>query len=183
LKVAAIAVAVSGTLIAGVVGFVALRDQPSAAPPTPTPTHAESALAQDDSRGTDGVGAVAPAPSGAPIQRDRGQKPGDKNENVVPRPPGARAVRDDLQAELRRLDEARAASPAEAVTLIQSYRRDFPRGALGYEASLVEIDALERSGQHQRAVARARLLLQRQPTGPATNRLRAIVGAHDASAP
>jgi hypothetical protein len=70
-----------------------------------------------------------------------------------------------LLAEVRRLDAARNALAAghasQALAELQRYEREFPAGTLVQDAALLEVRALDRSGQRAAAHHRARELLSR----------------------
>jgi hypothetical protein len=70
-----------------------------------------------------------------------------------------------LLAEVRRLDAARNALAAghasQALAELQRYEREFPAGTLAQDAALLEVRALDRSGQRAAAHHRARELLSR----------------------
>ncbi len=83
--------------------------------------------------------------------------------------------------ELALLESAqRAASqghPDEALALVERHRREFPRGRFGVEMSVVEIEALARTGRLEDAAARGERFLERHPDSPYTRRVEAVVRA------
>ncbi len=97
----------------------------------------------------------------------------------IVRPPSAPgASSSQLQAEAALLEGARGAlatDPALALQEIRRYRARFSRPLLGPERDLVEIGALCRLGQTERATALVRRLLAEQPQGIYANRARALL--------
>jgi hypothetical protein len=85
-----------------------------------------------------------------------------------------------LQAELAALDAASNAvargDAVRALALLDSYGRDFPRGSLVAEASVLRAEALERAGRHSEAVQLARGFVKRYPKSPLTERMQRIAG-------
>jgi hypothetical protein len=138
---------VLGTLVAaaGLSGWLVLgsadRSEAGARPvggqAVPAPAAALAAptqeLVQEDTPRADEETATAKAPA------------------PVPAPRGARTVKPALGPEIELLDTARralAAGDAErTLSLISSYRRRFPAGALDQEATVLEVDALEAKGR------------------------------------
>ncbi len=57
--------------------------------------------------------------------------------------------------------------------MLARYRHDFPGAQLGREATLVEIDALEGSGEHDRARKLAQAFIRSYPESTAAQRLSA----------
>jgi TolA-binding protein len=86
----------------------------------------------------------------------------------------------DLQAELAALDAASKAvaggDAPRALALLDAYGRDFPRGSLGMEATVLRAEALDRAGRHAEAVERARAFVKRYPKSPLADRMRRIAG-------
>jgi TolA-binding protein len=100
---------------------------------------------------------------------------------LAPSPAGSRvAPPADLQAELAALDAASNAiargDATRALALLDAYGRDFPRGSLGMEATVLRTEALDRAGRHAEAVERARAFVKRHPTSPLADRMRRIAG-------
>jgi len=106
---------------------------------------------------------AAPAVAAAP-SRD---VPGE----IAPAAPATGALRDEISL----IDGARAAlaagSPAEALSLLERYRARHPRGMLLPEALAMRIEAIDRSGDHQRARALARSFIAEHPQSPLAPRL------------
>jgi hypothetical protein len=87
--------------------------------------------------------------------------------------PAASSVR--LAEEVAQLDRARSlllgGDGEGALGELRRYHHDFPAAQLGREAMLLEIDALEKSGRHERAKDLARALIRQNPRSPAAKRL------------
>lgn len=100
-----------------------------------------------------------------------------------PRPALAKrpaSIDSTLSRETARLDEARRALEAGnvsgALSTLERYDRDFPRGALIPEARVVYIEALVRHGHHAKAQAVARQFLARYPRSPHAARVHSMLG-------
>ena len=80
-----------------------------------------------------------------------------------------------LAEEVAQLDRARAlvlvGDGQGALVELRRYHHDFPSAQLGREATLLEIDACEKSGQHGRAQELARAFIRANPQSPAAKRL------------
>ena len=138
--------------VGGAVGLVLLLTR--AAPPAP----------QDAKVTPESAAAVTAAqPAGVPSQ-------GVPRE-IGPAPPATGALRDEISL----IDGARAAlgagSPAEALALLDRYRARHPRGMLLPEALAMRIEAIDRSGDHERARALARSFVAEHPHSPLAPRL------------
>jgi hypothetical protein len=85
-----------------------------------------------------------------------------------------------LAAELSALDAARgslsAGDPKAALSALDAYARNFPRGRLGIEAEVLRIDALAKSGQTTLARSRAAAFIKRHPDSVLASRVRSSVG-------
>lgn len=104
-----------------------------------------------------------------------------------PAPASTRAMKSDakpaasaaLAAEISALDAARSAlssgDAAGALTLLDVYSREHPRGRLQLEAEVLRIDALDKSGKTAQAKDRARQFLQRHPNSVLASRVRATL--------
>jgi hypothetical protein len=83
-----------------------------------------------------------------------------------------------IQAELATLDHARQAlargDEAEARRDVAAYRASYPRGQLGAEATVIEIEAISRAGDAATATRIARHFLQTNPQSPLAPRVRAL---------
>jgi hypothetical protein len=84
-----------------------------------------------------------------------------------------------LREEVAVLDRARAAARsghnAEALTLVDSYVRDFPQGSLRLEAEVVRVQALAAAGRRSEASLRAKKLLAQSPNSVVASRLRGYI--------
>lgn len=84
----------------------------------------------------------------------------------------------ELREEIRMLDQARAAirsgAPKRALGLLASYDERFPKGAFRQEASVLRVEALDRSGDHARAAALADKFLADHPKSPHVERVKRI---------
>jgi hypothetical protein len=93
----------------------------------------------------------------------------------------------DIAAEIRLIDTAKRqlhrGAPVEAMAVLDDYRTRFPSGALGQEAAVLRIEALERSGQHGSAQALARRFLRNHPSSTYVGRVSRLVGGLDTEQP
>ncbi|KYF71380.1 hypothetical protein BE17_02170 [Sorangium cellulosum] len=84
-----------------------------------------------------------------------------------------------LQAELDSLDAARATlssgNAQGALSLLDAYTREHPRGRLRLEAEVLRIDALAKSGRADAAAQRAEAFLRRHPNSVLASRVRRYV--------
>ncbi|XYH94091.1 hypothetical protein ACMHYB_40520 [Sorangium sp. So ce1128] len=84
-----------------------------------------------------------------------------------------------LQAELDTLDAARASlssgNAQGALSLLDAYTREHPRGRLRLEAEVLRIDALAKSGRTDAAAQRAEAFLRRHPNSVLASRVRRYV--------
>lgn len=80
---------------------------------------------------------------------------------------GDRAKLQPLRSELAMLDDVRLAIAGgevkRALGLLDGYAKSYPGGRMRVEAEVLRIDALAKSGQTERARARARAFLKRRP--------------------
>ena len=85
----------------------------------------------------------------------------------------------DLAAEVESLQRARVLlesnRPAEALAEVGRYREAFPQGKLHPEAQVIEIEALVRQGNRERALSAARSFAARAPSSPLLSRLRSLL--------
>jgi hypothetical protein len=92
---------------------------------------------------------------------------------------GVAASGGSLREEVAVLDRARVAARAgrstEALTLVDSYMRDFPQGSLRLEAEVVRVQALAAAGRRSEASLRAKKLLAQSPNSVVASRLRGYV--------
>jgi hypothetical protein len=86
--------------------------------------------------------------------------------------------RGDLREEIRAIDAVRSAlaarEPARALSLLRRYASHFPGGTFAQEATVLRIEALEQSGQHQRAQALSRDFQSKHPNSPLSERLQRL---------
>ena len=73
--------------------------------------------------------------------------------------------------------------PAVALTCIDSYRRQYPRGVLATEAGMIQVLALAKTGDGVAAKSLATTLLDADPHGVLASRLRAVIDAGGAADP
>jgi hypothetical protein len=85
-----------------------------------------------------------------------------------------------IAGEIRQLDKARrslaSGDPAGALGAIDAYKRANPAGVLRQEATLLQIEALARSGNRVAARDAAKRFLRNNPSTPHENRILALVG-------
>ncbi|WP_437730789.1 hypothetical protein [Sorangium sp. So ce1335] len=116
---------------------------------------------------------AAAAPSEAP------EAP--RNVRAAARKPGAPPSEESaaLQAELDALDAARSTlssgNAQSALSLLDAYMREHPRGRLRLEAEVLRIDALAKSGRSDAAAQRAEAFLRRHPNSVLASRVRRYV--------
>jgi hypothetical protein len=130
--------------------------------------------------------ASAPAPRPAPAAAE----PEPEEEKPAPRASNAKSVATDpvetlvaadtLPREIELLDEARAAlrsgAPQRALSSLDRYAKEFPRGRLSTEALVVRIDALVRSGQTVAARSLGERFLASYPNSPHAPRIKQLIG-------
>jgi len=87
-----------------------------------------------------------------------------------------------LAMELSTLDQARAAvadgEPARALSILDEYSAQFPRGAMGPEAAVLRVEALLSAGDRAAAERVARAFLQNNPTSPYGPRVKSLLGTN-----
>ncbi len=92
---------------------------------------------------------------------------------------GTATAASTLMEEIRLLDRVRDAmsvgAPRRALAEIQGYDQRYPRGALGPEATVLRIEALDQAGDSQSARALGRQFLAQHPKNPLVNRVARIV--------
>jgi hypothetical protein len=85
-----------------------------------------------------------------------------------------------LTAELAALDAARSSlshsDPSAALSALDGYARNFPRGRLKIEAEVLRIGALSKSGQTEAARKRAQTFLRLHPDSVLASRVRSYAG-------
>lgn len=155
-----------------VVALVLLREPPSAPTPPPREVPARAVTAP----GPD-VTARAPEPVVEPLP-EVVDEPRREVVNELPRAP-QRAVKasssSELRDEIRLMDRARAAlrsgAPDQALSLLGRYTQRFPNGAFRQEATVLELEALERAGQRRKASSLAQKFLDEHPESPHVERV------------
>ena len=129
--------------------------------------------------------AAAPAAPAAPVEAARvetAEPPAatkarsSGNARAEPKP-----VSDPpLTAELAALDAARSSlshsDPSAALSALDGYARNFPRGRLKLEAEVLRIGALSKSGQTEAARKRAQTFLRLHPDSVLASRVRSYAG-------
>jgi outer membrane protein assembly factor BamD (BamD/ComL family) len=73
-------------------------------------------------------------------------------------------------------DHLTAGRTTQALSEIQRYRAQWPRGALAAEAAILRVDALLRSGNRAEADREAEALIKRAPESRYATRARALLG-------
>jgi len=140
----------------------------AAVPALPPPAVVESAPAP--------VAALEPAPIAAaePQPSTPARTAGSTRAAAKP------AAAPSLSAELAALDAARSSlshgDPAAALSALDGYNRDFPRGRLKTEAEVLRIGALAKSGQGEAARKRAEAFLRVHPDSVLASRVRSYAG-------
>jgi hypothetical protein len=170
-----------GWIVAGVVCVVAGGGVYLALAPggkVPAPAAPTASIAVDPLPTASAPQAVA-APSGAPVEPSSAAAP---RPLPVSAPRHGAVVRGassaNLQAEVVALDAAskaiaRGDGPG-ALARLDAYERQFPRGSLGLEATVLRVEALDRAGRHGEAVKRAGLFVERHPKSPLADRMRRL---------
>jgi hypothetical protein len=110
------------------------------------------------------------APSAAPAAAPSSARPRSLS------PPGARGS--TLAAEVMALDAVRTAiaigAPAEALRLVDEYRRKFPQGQLATEAEVLAIEAFAQQGNEREVKRLAARFLGLHPQDPQAARVRSL---------
>lgn len=110
------------------------------APPAPREAHADTKRESDDSFANAPVVAIDALPTVAakPVVKATSREPGD-----------------DLEREIARIEAARGAlahdDASQTLMLLDSYEREFSRGAFAIEVTVLRIEALARSGRNDEA--------------------------------
>jgi hypothetical protein len=156
------------------------KEQPE---PVPEPFATPSAAAPAPASSIDEPPPVPPALSAAePVASASGAS--DEHGGGLPGGAGAtkRASQNSLQVEALELAQAKnllaVGRSAEALALLERSGLLFAAGSLVPEREALTIEALLRNGQSQRARERARAFIQRYPSSPISERLRALDGNH-----
>jgi hypothetical protein len=120
--------------------------------------------------------AVASSPETVPElpqQEETPPPPPPAPATVVAAPEGNSLVRETALLEEARVQLDR--SPAEALTRLERYAREFPDGKLAMEGEFLTITALRRLGRRAEAQARAEALLSRSKASPYEERIRRML--------
>lgn len=187
---------VAGSVLVGSAALVAvpfaISPGPSGAPSVEAPT-AQDGAAQEmkeavqlpvDELESDAIEldsleleqAIEPEPplDAAPAKSHRHRASSAK---VAPVPPGEAAS--TIAAEVSALDAARRSldggNPAVALSKLDAYKRDFPKGSLGQEALVMRIRALVAAGKSSEAESLAARFRAQNPESPYNKRIESIV--------
>ncbi|WP_438022938.1 hypothetical protein [Sorangium sp. So ce233] len=127
---------------------------------------------------------AAPAPVEVAAEQTAAPAPARSPRAAAATKPGAKAIPASaesaaLQAELNALDAARSTlssgNAQGALSLLDAYTREHPRGRLSLEAEVLRIDALAKSGRTDAAAQRAEAFLRRHPNSVLASRVRRYV--------
>ena len=134
----------------------------------------------------------APPPAAAPAEPTKPASPAaviatEETAAPVVQPPvvnnapvSAPRTSDALSAELARLDGARkklaAGQATAALDTLDAYGREFPRGSLRLEASVLRIEALAKAGRTSEARDRAKRFLAVHPNSVLATRVKRYAG-------
>jgi hypothetical protein len=87
-----------------------------------------------------------------------------------------------FSVEVSTLDQARAAiaddEPARALSILDEYAGQFPRGTMEPEASVLRIEALLRAGDRSAAERAAHAFLRTNPSSPYGRRVQSLLGSN-----
>jgi hypothetical protein len=156
----------AGTGVAGALALALSGDPGEALTPAPAPM----------------VRVLPSSPVASPPVAVTHTAPAPPVEEPAPAPIARSTPRtsDALAAELRALEEARAAfvtgDHALALRLLDAYNARFPRRSLGTEATVLRIETLVKGGDRAQATRLARDFLARHADGPYARRVRSLVG-------
>jgi hypothetical protein len=159
--------ALAGVVVVGLVtgGAVVARRQANA----PTPVAAVAAPVAVVPKATP----VEPIPAPAPAV-------GEAAEPVRRTPSEIRTVAPvaDIREEIRLLDQARSAvrsgASARALRLLAKYEQRFPRGQFRQEVQVLRMEALNQSGESDRAAVLAKKFLAEHPNSPHVERVEKV---------
>jgi hypothetical protein len=178
--VTALLVKASVVAALGVATFSAYRYVATSETPMATPSGVDARERREATTApTPFASEVAPSPS-APAAPE--VEP-SRAPSAAPRVPAVRSAEPlaaatssaRLAEEVAQLDQVRAlvlgGNGQGALVELRRYHHDFPSAQLGREATLLEIDAFEKSGQHGRAQELARAFIRANPQSPAAKRL------------
>jgi hypothetical protein len=77
---------------------------------------------------------------------------------------------------LKRAQDALSSSPAQTIALCNDHAKKFPRSAFAQERELLVIDAMNRSGQREAAIERAKRFAAAYPGSAHVRRLETMLG-------
>lgn len=117
---------------------------------------------------------LAPAPPA--LVEPRAPAPSAPARRAVP--PVRSIARETEQLEAARA-ELHAGASQRALSTLDRYEREHPRGVLREEAELLRIEALWRAGQRRRARQHAARFLQHNPRSAHAARIRSLIGSDD----
>ena len=141
---------------------------PTAAEPRPTPTPVPEAAAPKRRQEVPAtVAESAPATTAGPSTGSFAAAP------LVGSVPSIKRETELIGTAQRALQRGDGPSTLSALA---RYRSEFPHGALGPEARLLELSALLRTGQRDRARAAAAQIIAKDPTGQEADAARALLG-------
>jgi hypothetical protein len=123
---------------------------------------------------------AAPAPAAPPPVLEIPEPEPELNPTPsLPSAPAGAASGSSLAAESLLLEQARREmrrAPAAALEIADEHSQRFPRGQLGSERTLIQIEALHRLGRDGEARALARRMLAAGSTGLYAERIRQLLG-------
>jgi TolA-binding protein len=162
--------ALIGLVAAGLIAGASLTHGDPSAPP---------ALDENARRGAPSVvtTAVEPSPESpnAPATEALEPVPLEALPRAASPSANAKAPSNDLGEEMRLIDSARAhvasGAPKKALSVLATYDRRFPRGALRQEAAVLRVEALEKSGNEKRAAELAKKFVSEHPNSPHVERV------------
>lgn len=166
----ALAAVVVGSVVAGGAALVRHESTPPA-PAAPTKTVRAPAVVARASEPTAAASVTKGATETNPAR-------------IVPREPAARRTTDGLgtnsniREEIRLLDEARSAvrggAVEDALRVLANYEQRFPRGQFRQEMQVLRMEALNRTGEGERATALAKRFLAEHPKSPHRERVEKV---------
>jgi hypothetical protein len=147
---------------------------PAQAALKPAPREVEPAAAPHSPH----IGVLEAPPAPVPEPADKAARPAPSPVANASKGSGESTPsveRSDLREEIRAIDAVRSAlsghDPALALSLLRAYSSKFKNGTFGQEATVLRVEALEQSGQHQKAQALSRDFQSKHPTSPLSERL------------
>lgn len=142
-----------------------LVDEPRAEPPPPAPPPPVDAPSVD-------------APPPEPVAEVKPSRPPPPKPRPAPVPTPAAEEEDLLALEVSLLDQARTqlpASPANALAALDRHSKQFPKGSLKLEASLLRVEALVKAGRRAEAERLGAKLAAQDPDGPLGLRVKRLL--------